>query len=223
MNVLIFGTTGMVGQGVLRECLLASDVERVTAVGRTATGIQHAKLRDLVVPDLMDYSQVERELRGYDACYFCLGVSSAGMDEAKYTRITYDLTLAAATVLARLNPQMTFVYVSGAGTDSSERGSIMWARVKGRTENALRRLPFKAVYLFRPSVIQPLHGARSKTRVYAVTYMLAGWAIPLLRAIFPRRILTTESVGRAMLAVARHGAPQAILEPGDIYDAARGA
>jgi uncharacterized protein YbjT (DUF2867 family) len=144
------------------------------------------------------------------------------MNEGQYTRITYAITMAAADLLARLNPQMTFVYVSGVGTDSTERGSIMWARVKGRTENALRRLPFKAVYLFRPSVIQPMHGARSKTRVYAVTYMLAGWLLPLLRAMFPRRVLTTESVGRAMLAVARRGAPQAVLEPGDIYDAARG-
>jgi uncharacterized protein YbjT (DUF2867 family) len=175
------------------------------------------------VPDLMDYRNVEAELRGFDACFFCLGVSSAGMEEARYTRLTYDLTLAAAEVLARQNPQMTFVYVSGVGTDSTERGSSMWARVKGRTENALRRLPFKAVYLFRPSVIQPMHGARSKTRVYAVTYMLAGWMLPPLRALFPRRILTTESVGQAMLAVARRGAPQAVLEPGDIYDAARGA
>jgi uncharacterized protein YbjT (DUF2867 family) len=223
MNVLIFGATGMVGQGVLRECLLAPDVERVTAVGRTPTGIQHAKLRDLLVPDLMDYRKVEADLRGFDACFFCLGVSSAGMNEARYARITYDLTLAAAEVLVRLNPQMTFVYVSGVGTDSTERGSIMWARVKGRTENALRRLPFKRVHLFRPGVIQPMHGASSKTRVYAVTYMLAGWLLPPLRALFPRRILTTESVGQAMLAVARRGAPQAVLEPGDIYDAARGA
>jgi uncharacterized protein YbjT (DUF2867 family) len=223
MNVLIFGATGMVGQGVLRECLLAPDVERVTAVGRTPTGIQHAKLRDLLVPDLMDYRKFEADLRGFDACFFCLGVSSAGMNEARYARITYDLTLAAAEVLVRLNPQMTFVYVSGVGTDGTERGSVMWARVKGRTENALRRLPFKRVHLFRPGVIQPMHGASSKTRVYAVTYMLAGWLLPPLRALFPRRILTTESVGQAMLAVARRGAPQAVLEPGDIYDAARGA
>src|SRR5688572_26018253 len=222
MNVLIFGATGMVGQGVLRECLQAADVERVTAVGRTPTRVAHPKLRDLVVPDLMNYGAVENDLRGFDACFFSLGVSSAGMQEAQYSRLTYDLTLAAAEVLARLNPQMTFVYVSGVGTDSTERGSIMWARVKGRTENALRRLPFKAVYLFRPGVIQPMHGARSKTRVYAVTYMLAGWMLPPLRALFPRRILTTESVGRAMLAVARRGGPQAVLEPGDIYDAARG-
>lgn len=222
LNIMIFGATGMVGQGVLRESLLATDVERVTAVGRTATGIAHAKLRDLLVPDLMDYRAVEAELSGFDACFFCLGVSSAGMNEAQYTRITFAITMAAADVLARLNPQMTFVYVSGIGTDSTERGSIMWARVKGRTENALRRLPFKAVYLFRPSVIQPMHGAHSKTRVYAVTYMLAGWLLPPLRALFPRRILTTESVGRAMLAVARRGAPRAVLGPGDIYDAARG-
>ena len=223
MNGLIFGATGMVGQGVLRECLLASDVERVAAIGRTATGVQHAKLRDLVVPDLMDYRNVEADLRDFDACFFCLGGSSAGMTESQYTRISYDLTLAAAEVLARLNPQMTFVYVSGVGTDSTERGSIMWARVKGRTENELRRVPFKAVYLFRPGVIQPLHGARSKTRVYAITYRFAGWLIPPLRAMFPRKILTTESVGKAMLAVARRGAPNAVLEPGDIYDAARGA
>jgi Predicted nucleoside-diphosphate-sugar epimerases len=220
---MIFGATGMVGQGVLRECLLASDVERVLIVGRTASGVTHAKLRELRVPDLMDYSAVEADLSGFDACFFCLGVSSAGMSEAQYARITHDLTLAAAEVLARLNPQMTFVYVSGVGTDSSERGSIMWARVKGRTENALRRLPFKASYMFRPGVIQPMHGARSKTRVYAVTYLLAGWLLPLLRAMSPRRVLTTESVGRAMLAVARRGAPQVVLEPGDIYDAARGA
>ena len=220
---MIFGATGMVGQGVLRECLLASDVERVLIVGRTASGIAHAKLRELRVPDLTDYSAVEADLSGFDACFFCLGVSSAGMSEAQYTRITYDLTLAAAEVLARLNPQMTFVYVSGVGTDSSERGSIMWARVKGRTENALRRLPFKASYMFRPGVIQPMHGARSKTRVYAVTYMLVGWLLPLLRAMSPRRFLTTELVGQAMLAVARRGAPQVVLEPGDIYDAARGA
>ena len=222
MNILIFGATGMVGQGVLRECLRAADVERVTAIGRTPTRVEHSKLRDLIVPDMMDYRAVEADLRGFDACFFCLGVSSVGMQEAQYSRLTYDLTLAAAEVLARLNPQMTFVYVSGVGTDSTERGSSMWARVKGRTENALRRLPFKAVYLFRPGVIQPMHGARSKTRVYAVQYAIAGWLLPPLRAMFPRQILTTESVGQAMLAVARRGAPQAVLEPGDIYDAARG-
>ena len=220
---MIFGATGMVGQGVLRECLLAPDVARVMTVGRTATGTTHAKLRELVVPDLMDYRAVEADLSGFDACFFCLGVSSAGMSEAEYTRISYDLTLAAAAVLARLNPQMTLVYVSGVGTDSSERGSIMWARVKGRTENALLRLPFKAAYMFRPGAIQALHGERSKARASAVAYMLIGWSLPLARALLPRTILTTESIARAMLAVVRRGAPQPVLEPGDIYDAARGA
>lgn len=220
---MIFGTTGMVGKGVLRECLLAADVERVVAVGRTASGAAHAKLRDLVVRDLLDYRAVEPDLSGFDACFFCLGVSSAGMSEDQYTRITYDITVAAAEVLARLNPQMTFVYVSGVGTDSSERGSMMWARVKGRTENALRRLPFKAAYMFRPSAIQAMHGERPKARASAVAYTLAGWLLPLLRAMFPRKILTTENIGLAMLAVVRRGAPQVVLEPGDIYDAARGA
>jgi uncharacterized protein YbjT (DUF2867 family) len=220
---MIFGATGMVGRGVLRECLLATDVERVVAVGRTASGVTHAKLRDLLVPDLTDYRAVEADLRGFDACFFCLGVSSAGMSEAQYTRITYDLTLAAAEVLARLNPQMTFVYVSGVGTDSTERGSMMWARVKGRTENALRRLPFKAAYMFRPSAIQSMHGERPKARASAVAYTLGGWLLPLLRALFPRKILTTECIGRAMLAVTRRGAAQVVMEPGDIYDAARDA
>jgi uncharacterized protein YbjT (DUF2867 family) len=219
---MIFGATGMVGKGVLRECLLATDVERVVAVGRTASGATHPKLRDLVVRDLMDYRAVEADLSGFDACFFCLGVSSAGMSEAQYTRITYDLTLAAAEVLARLNPQMTFVYVSGVGTDSTERGSMMWARVKGRTENALRRLPFKAACMFRPGAIQSMHGERPKARASAVAYTLIGWLLPLLRAAFPRKILTTECIGRAMLAVTRRGAPQVVLEPGDIYEAARG-
>ena len=220
---MIFGATGMVGKGVLRECLLATDVERAVAVGRTASGATHAKLRDLIVRDLLDYSAVEPDLSGFDACFFCLGVSSAGMSEDQYTRITYDITLAAAEVLARLNPQMTFVYVSGVGTDSTERGSMMWARVKGRTENALRRLPFKAAYMFRPSAIQSMHGERPKARASAVAYTLAGWLLPLLRAMFPRKILTTECIGLAMLAVVRRGAPHVVLEPGDIYDAARGA
>ena len=220
---MIFGATGMVGKGVLRECLLASDVERIVAVGRTVSGATHAKLRDLIVRDLMDYRAVEADLSGFDACFFCLGVSSAGMSEAQYTRITYDLTLAAAEVLARLNPQMTFVYVSGVGTDSTERGALMWARVKGRTENALRRLPFEAAYMFRPSAIQSMHGERPKARASAVAYTVLGWLLPLLRALFPRKILTTECIGQGMLAIARRGAPQVVLEPGDIYDAARGA
>ena len=216
MNILIFGATGMVGQGVLRECLLAPDVERVVAVGRNATGQQHPKLRDLVHKDMYDYSAIEPQLQGLDACFFCLGVSSVGMKEPEYKRITYDLTLAAATVLARLNPGMTFTYVTGAGTDTSERGSRMWARVKGATENALLRLPFKAACMFRPGMIQPLHGVRSKTPLYDAAIFVLKPVLGLAHSLWPNKVTTTEKMGRAMLAVARNGAPKAVLDPADI-------
>ncbi len=216
MKILIFGATGMVGQGALRECLLADDVTLVQTIGRTATDRQHPKLKELVQQDLFDYSTIEAELENFDACFFCIGVTSSGMTEAQYTRLTHDLTLAAAQVLARLNPQMTFVYVSGAGADSSETSTTMWARVRGRLENALQRLPFKAVYVFRPGIIQPLHGIRSKTGSYRWFYMLSRPLLPLLRAMMPRTVLSTEIVGRAMLAVARHGAPKAVQEAADI-------
>ena len=223
MKVLIFGATGMVGQGVLRECLRAPDVEVVQTVGRTRTGQLDPRLVEVIQPDLMDYRALETSLQGFDACFFCLGVSSAGMREEEYAHLTYDLTLAAAQTLSRLNPQMTFVYVSGAGTDSTERGRSMWARVKGRTENALQRLPFKGVYLFRPGVIQPLHGARSKTRSYRLFYALARPFLSTLRALLPNQILSTEDMGRAMLAVARDGAAKAVLETADIRALSRAA
>jgi uncharacterized protein YbjT (DUF2867 family) len=223
MKVLIFGATGMVGQGVLRECLRAPDVEVVQTVGRTRTGQLDPRLIEVVQPDLMDYRAAEASLTGFDACFFCLGVSSVGMQEAEYARLTYDLTLAAARTLARLNPQMTFVYVSGASTDSTEQGRSMWARVKGKTENALQRLPFKGVYLFRPGVIQPLNGARSKTRAYQLFYTLARPFLSTLRALFPNQILSTEDIGLAMLAVARHGADKAVLETADIRALSRSA
>jgi len=216
VNVLLFGATGMVGQGVLRECLLDPDVQLVKTVGRSATGVEHPKLREVVHRDLWNYSALETELSGFDACFFCLGISSAGMQEADYERVTCGIAMAAAGTLARLNPQMTFVYVSGAGTDSSEQGRIMWARVKGKTENALLRLPFKAAYMFRPGVIQPLYGARSKTASYRLLYGLTKPLLPILRRAFPGLILTTVQIGRAMLAVARRGAPQRILESKDI-------
>jgi uncharacterized protein YbjT (DUF2867 family) len=216
MNVILFGATGMVGQGVLRECLFDPNVQQVLAIVRTPTGHHHPKLRELVHTDFFDYSTIEPELTGFDACLFSLGASSAGMDEAKYTHLTHDLTLAAATTLARLNPKMTFLYVSGAGTDSTERGRIMWARVKGKTENDLLKLPFRAAYMFRPGVIQPLHGIRSKTRVYQFFYTLLNPIFPLLKSIFPQSITTTEQLGRAMLKVASQGYPKPILETKDI-------
>jgi len=216
MKVLLFGATGMVGQGVLRECLLDPEVEHVLSIVRAPSGTVHEKLRERVHDNFLDWSALEPELGGFDACFFCLGVSSTGMKEADYRRVTYDLTLAAAKVLARANPNMVFVYVSGAGTDSTEKGRSMWARIKGQTENALRALPFKAVYLFRPAFIQPLHGIKSKTRMYRAFYAAAAPLTPLVRALAPGAVTTTEKVGRAMLAVAKRGAPAPVVENRDI-------
>src|ERR1700722_4040399 len=216
MNVLLFGATGMVGQGVLRECLLDPDVQQVRIVGRTPTGIHHPKLREIVHSDLWHYSAIEGELSGFDACFFLLGVSSAGMKADAYEHNTCDISNAAAETLCRLNPNMKFFYVSGAGTDSTERGRSMWARVKGKTENALLRLPFSAAYMFRPGLIQPLYGARSKTLAYRVIYTAAKPIMTLLRRAFPNHVLTTAEIGLAMLAVARHGYAKPILEIRDI-------
>jgi uncharacterized protein YbjT (DUF2867 family) len=216
MKVILFGATGMVGQGVLRECLLDPDVELVLSIVRAATGRREPKLHELVHSDFYDFSGIENELAGYDACFFCLGVSSAGMKEAEYRRVTYDIALAAAKVLARLNPAMAFIYVSGTGTDSSEKGRSMWARVKGKTENDLLRLPFKAAYMFRPGAIVPLYGAKSKTKFVQALYVVLKPVLPLLYAVFPKYVTTTEQIGRAMLTVAKQGAPQSVLETSDI-------
>src|SRR5262249_19884296 len=216
VTVLIFGAPGMVGQGVLRQCLADADVGVVQTVGRTPSGAQSPKLREIVHRDLANYQPIEPQLAAFDACFFCLGVSSAGMTEEDYGRVTYDVTLAAAQTLCRLNPQMTFVYVSGAGTDRSETSRTMWARVKGRTENDLLRLPFKAAYMFRPGIIQPLEGIRSKTPSYRILYSVMKPLLPLLRTLFPNRVLTTRQMGLAMLFVAKHGFPRAILESKDI-------
>ena len=206
----------MVGQGVLRECLLDPQVTGVLAVGRSSTRERHAKLRELVQPDLFDLSAIEQELAGFDACFFCLGVSSVGMAEERYRHITYDLTLTVARTLAQLNPRMTFIYVSGMGTDSSERGRTMWARVKGATENALLRLPFREACMFRPAAIVPLDGIRSKTRLYRALYTATAPLLPLLYKWFPKYVTTTAQVGRAMIRVAAQGSPKPVLENADI-------
>jgi uncharacterized protein YbjT (DUF2867 family) len=216
MKVILFGATGMVGQGVLRECLLDDGVESVLAVGRSATGQRQAKLREVLHDNFMDYSAIESQLTGYDACFFCLGVSSVGMSEERYRYFTYDFTLAAATTLARLNPQMVFVYVSGQGTDSTEQGRLMWARVKGKTENDLLRLPFKAACMFRPAAIQPLHGIRSKTAWVQAIYVLTAPLLSLLYRVTPKYMTTTEQIGRAMIRVAKDGPPRPVLENEDI-------
>jgi uncharacterized protein YbjT (DUF2867 family) len=216
MNVLIFGATGMVGQGVLRECLEDRDVQLIQTVGRTAAGAPSPKLREIIHADLLHYGAIEASLSGFDACFFCLGVSSSGMAETDYERMTYGIAVAAAEALSRLNPRMTFIYVSGAGTDSSEHGRSMWARVKGRTENALLRMPFAAAYMFRPALIEPLDGIRSKTPSYRILYTFTKPLLPLLRMAFPNYVLTTQQIGQAMLAVAKHGYAKRVLETKDI-------
>ena len=210
----------MVGQGVLRECLLAPDVERVVTIGRKETGQKHEKLTELTVPDLSDYSSIADELAGFDACFFCLGVASTGMSEPEYRRVTHDFAVAAARTLVEKNPSMTFIFVSGAGTDSTGKSSTMWARVKGETENEILALPFKGAYAFRPAFIQPLHGIKSRTRAYRIFYVIVNPLFPLLKLLFPRQVTSTERVGRAMLNVVRRGAPQRILENADIDAAA---
>jgi uncharacterized protein YbjT (DUF2867 family) len=220
VKVILFGATGMVGQGVLRECLLDDRVEQVLAVGRTPVGTAHAKLTEIVRADVSDLSGVREQLAGYQACFFCLGVSSAGMAAAEYHRLTYDLTLAAAAAVAEVSPDLTFIYVSGQGADSTEKGRIRWARVKGATENALRALPMRN-YAFRPGVIQPVHGVTSKTRLYAVIYRVAGPLFPVLRRLAPGSLTTTETLGRAMIAVAERGYPEPVLENRDINSAGR--
>src|SRR5467141_2796318 len=211
MNVILFGATGMVGQGVLRECLRDDGVERVLAVGRSSTGRTHPKLRQLVRKDLFDFGAAGANLQGYDACFFCLGVSSAGMSEADYTRLTFDLTVGWAKVLARNNPAMTFIYVSGAGTG----GKAMWAQVKGRTENALLSL-FPHSYMFRLAALRPMHREVSKTRWTRISYALFHPLLPLVRAIAPGTVVTTEELGRAMIRGACEGAPKRVLENRDL-------
>jgi uncharacterized protein YbjT (DUF2867 family) len=218
VKIILFGATGMIGQGVLRECLLDADVQSILSIGRNVTGQSNAKLREIARKDLADLADIEYELQGYDACFYCLGVSSVGMTEADYQAVTYGLTMAVAQTLARLSPGMTFIYVSGAGTDST--GRSMWARVKGKTENDLLRLPFRAAYMFRPGFIQPLHGVTSKTALYRIFYTMLGPLIPLFTATLPGYVTTTERMGRAMIEAARHGAPKAVLESKDINNLA---
>jgi uncharacterized protein YbjT (DUF2867 family) len=216
VKIILFGATGMVGQGVLRECLLDNQIEAVLAIGRSPAGQQNAKLKEVISADLFDLSSIASRLSGYDACFFCLGVSAAGMKEDDYRRLTYDLTMSVARTLVRLNPGITFIYVSGAGTDSSERGRMMWARVKGKTENDLLQMPFRAAYMFRPGYIQPLHGIRTKTKWYGALYAAMGPLYPIWKRLLPNYVTTTECVGRAMIKVARQGAQKRFLENQDI-------
>ena len=211
MKVILFGATGMVGQGVLRECLRDNGVENVLAVGRRSTGLIHPKLQELILKDLFEVGAASVDLQGYDACFFCLGVSSAGMSEADYTRQTFDLTMGWARALAGINPAITFVYVSGAGTG----GKAMWAQVKGRTEDALLAL-FPSAYMIRLGALRPMHGEVSKTRWTRIGYAVFRPLMPLVQAIAPGTVISTEELGRAMIRAARQGAPKRVLESRDL-------
>lgn len=214
MNVVLFGATGMVGGGVLIECLEDPRVDSVVSVGRRPCGVTHPKLREVIRSEVSELGDVD-DLADCDACFFCLGVSSAGMSEVAYRRVTLDLTMDVATRLEELNPNLTFCFVSGQGTDSSGQSRFMWARVKGEAENRLLQMGFSA-YMFRPGFIQPLKGVHSKTRLYQIPYTLAGPLIPVLKRVFPRHVTTTVNVGRAMIRVAAEGYPKSVLETEDI-------
>src|SRR5882672_1012146 len=211
MKVILFGATGMVGQGILRECQRDDGVETVLVIGRNSVGLTHPKLRELISKDLFDFSAASADLQGYDACFFCLGVSSAGMNETDYTRITYDLTLGWAKLLAEINPATTFIYVSGAGTG----GKSMWPQVKGRTEAALLDL-LPSAYMFRLGALRAMHGEASKTRWTRISYAIFRPLLPLLWALAPAAVISTEELGRAMIRAARQGAPKRVLENRDL-------
>jgi uncharacterized protein YbjT (DUF2867 family) len=211
MRVVLFGATGMVGSGVLFECLDSPRVDAVVVVGRSSTGVSHPKIQEIIHSDFLEFKTIREHFANADACFFCLGVSSVGMKEADYRRVTYDVTLAAANALLAESPQLTFIYVSGDGTDSTERGRLMWARVKGKTENDLLAMPFKAAYMFRPGFIQLLRGARSKTALYRIMYNVTGWLYPVLNSLMPSHTTTSVAVGRAMIEVAADGYPKKIL------------
>jgi uncharacterized protein YbjT (DUF2867 family) len=220
VRILLFGATGMIGQGVLKECLTDPRVNAVLSIGRNPLGETHPKLKEIVHGDLTNYAAIEEQLRGADACFFCLGTTSAGKSEAEYTKITYDVTVAIATTLAKLNPTSTFIYVSAEGADSSETSKIMWARVRGRTENAVLKLPFKG-YVFRPGFVQPLDGIQSRTTAYRLFYKALWPLLPAMRALLPGSVSTTKIIGLAMIGVAHKGFGQKLLRTPDFARAAK--
>jgi hypothetical protein len=217
IKAIITGATGMVGEGVLHECLQHDTVEEVLVVGRRSCGVTHPKLKEAVVPDFFNLSAIENQLTGYNACFFCLGVSSIGMKEADYHKLTYELTMNFAKTVVNSNPGMVFCYISGAGTDSSEKGRMMWARVKGKTENDLMKLPFKQVYNFRPGIIRPTKGLRNTLSFYK--YL--GWLIPVVKLMAPGAVSSLRELGLAMINAVSKGYEKQILEVKDIIDLAK--
>jgi hypothetical protein len=217
IRAIITGVTGMVGEGVLHEALNDSSVETVLVINRKPCGVSHPKLKEIIHKNFHDLSSIEAQLTKYNACFFCLGVSSVGMKEPEYKMMTYDLTLHVATTLVRLNPDMTFCYISGAGTDSTEQGRTMWARVKGKTENDLMKLPFKKSFMFRPGIIEPTKGLKNTLKFYSYF----GWMLPIIRLISPGFISTLSDIGIAMIKSVTKGYPKSVLEVRDIKTLAK--
>jgi len=215
-KVIVTGATGMVGKGVLLECLDHDSIAEVLSIGRNSLGIEHPNLKELIQNDFSDFTNVQKELSGYDACFFCLGISAAGLKEEQYKKITYDYTISLAKELFEVNPEMTFNYVSGQGTDSSEKGRTMWARVKGKTENDLLKMGFKQAFMFRPGMIIPLRGIRSRTKSYQFMYDYFMWLVKLTKAISPNSVVNTTQIGLAMINSMLKGCNKKILKPKDI-------
>lgn len=220
MKVIITGSTGMIGKGVLLECLDHKDISAVLCIGRNSTGEKHPKLKEILHKDFADFSSIQGKLSGYDACYYCMGVSAAGMNEEKYTRMTYDYTMSLANTLLGLNKDMTFIYVSGVGTDSTEKGRQMWARVKGKTENDLLNLGFKKAFMFRPGAIVPLRGIKSRTALYQFMYDYMGWLLWLMKTFSPDSVTDTTKIGLAMIGISKIGSNKKVLMPMDINELA---
>jgi uncharacterized protein YbjT (DUF2867 family) len=214
LKVIITGATGMVGEGVLNECLQNNQVEKILVINRKTCGVTHPKLTEIIHSDFYDLSAIENELVDYNACFFCLGVSSVGMNEATYSKLTYTLTMNVAATLAKNNAAMTFCYISGSGTDSTEKGKLMWARVKGKTENDLEKLGFEQVYNFRPAILQPTKGLKNTLKLY--TYF--GWLMPIIKLVSPNFICSLQELGKAMIGVSTKGYSKNIIEVKDIIE-----
>ena len=216
MKVIVTGATGMVGKGVLLECLDHQDITEVLSISRRSLGLDHPKLKELIHKDFSEFSSVSEQLKGYDACYACMGVTSAGLKEEQYTRLTYDFTMALANELYRINPDMTFIYVSGQGTDSSEQGKSMWARVKGKTENDILKLGFKQAFAFRPGGIIPKKGVKPSSRFYAILLPLLVWLLYIFKLISPKMVVDSTQIGQAMINISRKGYDRKVINPEDI-------
>ncbi len=215
IKAIITGATGMVGEGVLHVCLNHPDVEHILIINRKSSGVP--KLEEIIHTDFYNLSSIEDQLTGYNACFFCLGISSVGMKEADYFKVTYTLTMHVAETLSRHNPDMTFCYISGAGTDSTEKGRIMWARVKGKTENDLMKLPFREVFAFRPGFIKPIKGLK---HVHSF-YKYINWLFPIGRKLYPGGFCSMQELALSMIYVAENGYPKKVLEGNDIISLAK--